>query len=213
MNNLKTAYSGSDIAQIPTIQSLLTTSGTQITDLGSSLVNKLGGVVVTTASIGYPGCDTADITLANGQVWAACNVGAVNAYVGQPIVIASVAQQLYTGYLYQWGRNKDITIAATTITGPVSTDLTSSFILSSGDWLITPNNNLWGGATTSASAGTFATATSGDKILMKGVCATGYHIPTDREWLDTRSILSNNWNTIISTLKLPLAGYRRGSTA
>ncbi len=31
----------------------------------------------------YPGCNTPDIILANGQVWSACNVGATVAYVGQ----------------------------------------------------------------------------------------------------------------------------------
>jgi hypothetical protein len=31
----------------------------------------------------YPGCDTADIKLANGQVWAACNVEATKAYNGE----------------------------------------------------------------------------------------------------------------------------------
>lgn len=213
MGNLKTAYSGSDIAQLPAIQSLLMTSGTPLTDLGSSLVNKLGGTVVATTSTGYPGCDTADITLANGQVWAACNVGATTAYAGQSIATGapSAAQQLFTWYFYQWGRNKDVTTGAATM-GPVAIDSTNDFILNSGDWLMTPNNNLWGWAGGSPNH-TFATATSGDKILMKGVCATGYHIPTDWEWADTRSTLSNNWNTIISTLKLPLAGYRRGDTA
>lgn len=30
----------------------------------------------------YPGCDTDDIVLANGQVWSACNVGASKSYIG-----------------------------------------------------------------------------------------------------------------------------------
>lgn len=52
----------------------------------------------------YPGCDTPDIVLANGQRWAACNVGATatvtayadNVYSTQPNAI---------GKFFQWGEN------------------------------------------------------------------------------------------------------------
>lgn len=39
----------------------------------------------------YPGCTIADITLSNGQTWAACNIGATS-------------PTAYGNY-YQWGRN------------------------------------------------------------------------------------------------------------
>ena len=63
-------------------------------------------------------CDTADIVLANGQRWAACNVGATTAYVGQPYPSAAptLAHKAYLGALYQWGRNEDVTALATTST-------------------------------------------------------------------------------------------------
>lgn len=52
----------------------------------------------------YPGCDTDDIVLDNGQVWAACNVGAPVAYSGT--VISGVNVPLATtdqiGRYFQW---------------------------------------------------------------------------------------------------------------
>jgi prepilin-type N-terminal cleavage/methylation domain-containing protein len=50
------------------------------TNLASCYVNSSS--TSSTSSNRYPGCDTDDITLTNGQVWAACNVGATNAYIG-----------------------------------------------------------------------------------------------------------------------------------
>ena len=63
-------------------------------------------------------CDTPDIVLDNGQRWAACNVGATTAYVGQPYPSAAptLAHKAYLGALYQWGRNEDVTALATTST-------------------------------------------------------------------------------------------------
>jgi hypothetical protein len=43
----------------------------------------------------YPGCDTDDIVLSNGQVWSACNVGATKAGTGV---------ESYGSY-FQWGRS------------------------------------------------------------------------------------------------------------
>ncbi|MFZ3233410.1 MAG: hypothetical protein WA194_08020 [Patescibacteria group bacterium] len=40
-------------------------------------------------SLGYPGCADADIPLANGQIWSACNVGASRAYNSATDVITA----------------------------------------------------------------------------------------------------------------------------
>ncbi len=86
----------------------------------------------------YPGCDTPDIVLKNGQRWAACNVGATIAYAGQdypsegdpepekrsfleifsqwerkqepPSGRAPDAdEKAFVGGFFQWGRNEDVT--------------------------------------------------------------------------------------------------------
>lgn len=65
----------------------------------------------------YPGCDTPDITLTNGQIWAACNVGASKAYKTQalPSINAPTAEEkTYLGSYFQWGRNDDVTEGPTT---------------------------------------------------------------------------------------------------
>lgn len=101
----------------------------------------------------YPGCDTPDIVLSNGQIWAACNVGATTAYVNQtypaPSVARTLEQKAWMGALFQWGRNDDITTAPTTATLAPAGTLAhtvghSNFILAGGsDWMSIPNANLW----------------------------------------------------------------------
>ncbi len=70
----------------------------------------------------YPDCDTDDVyvTGATVQIWAACNVGASNAWTGG-ITIAncsggatdcdSAIRNVLGGY-FQWGRNVDVTSAS-----------------------------------------------------------------------------------------------------
>lgn len=57
---------------------------------------------------------------------------------------------------------------------------------------------------------------------MRGPCADGYHVPTGKEWCDAiASITGNAWcdatahddTSVVSTLKLPLSGYRDYSSA
>ena len=106
----------------------------------------------------YPGCDTPDIVLDNGQRWAACNVGATTAYVGgagqpypTPSTARTAAQKAYLGAFFQWGRNEDVTDLGTTATraaaGSTSSTVVGSFVTSSTspyDWIATQNGNLWG---------------------------------------------------------------------
>lgn len=85
----------------------------------------------------YPGCDTPDIALANGQKWAACNVGATTAFVGGSQTYPSsaapnAAQKAYLGAFFQWGRNEDVTNLGTTATlaaaGATSSTVVGSFV-------------------------------------------------------------------------------------
>lgn len=131
----------------------------------------------------YPGCDTPDIFLANDQVWAACNAGATNAYIGQPIVPCyyssndcNSAFRNAIGGTYQWGRNDDVSAQGTPTSVLASTGTTantvghSNIILNSiypHDWIASQNNNLWGGESTSASGGTFTDQTVPNQALMQ----------------------------------------------
>lgn len=89
------------------------------------------------------------------------------------------------------------------------------------DWLITANPNLWGGATTTPSSGTFTGATLSDQILMRGACAHGYHTPTALEWCNALKSVSPDItscdgtfrneataNLFRTTMKMPISGYR-----
>lgn len=111
----------------------------------------------------YPGCDTADVILANGQRWAACNVGAGTAYVGQNVTLAdtsaltggpTAAQKAYMGAYYQWGRNVDVTNGGI-VAGPLSAAVAASetrFITNAtppNDWITPQDDNLWGGGSAS----------------------------------------------------------------
>lgn len=83
----------------------------------------------TSGPTAYPGCDTPDITLANGQIWAACNAGATTAYSGQAYpsnMAPTAAQKAYMGAYYQWGRNDDVTATSTTATLAPSNTLAST---------------------------------------------------------------------------------------
>jgi uncharacterized protein (TIGR02145 family) len=183
-------------------------------------------------SIGtYPGCDTPNLKLPNGQIWAACNLGATTAYANQSTVIADTSaaggptstQKAYMGAFYQWGRNLDITTGSV-VTGPVATDPGSGFLAgtsATNDWITTQNHNFWGAATTTSASGTFTGATTSDQALMQGPCATGYHIPTALEWCNAMKSVSPDMtacdgimrteatpNLFRTTLKMPLDGYR-----
>lgn len=90
-----------------------------IPGIGSALGGLAGQLTVKSAGSTYPGCDTRDIALPNGQVWAACNVGATSAYAGQGITNCGGgatdcnASLRYTlGSYFQWGRNEDVTSIA-----------------------------------------------------------------------------------------------------
>ncbi|MBP9779975.1 hypothetical protein KBD33_05140 [Candidatus Gracilibacteria bacterium] len=134
----------------------------------------------------YPGCDTDDITLANGQVWSSCNVGANKSYSGismngsfSPAIIKD-----NVGHYFQWGQM----IGWASNTGT----LTSSGIkYPSGETINTypstfKNENFW------------------DTISVnQGPCSNGYHVPSRTEWENAYSSVGiGNQNKFNNTLKL-----------
>lgn len=148
----------------------------------------------------YPDCDTDDIVLTNGQRWAACNVGATTAYAGQAYpsgMAPTEAQKAYLGAFFQWGRNDDVTATApisakaatgTTADGVGHTDFIAADVAPL-DWIVAPDDSLWGGAGTTSAAGTFAS--KGRPAAMKGPCPAGYHVPTAKEWCDAAASVNN----------------------
>lgn len=204
----------------------------------SSSLPLVDGAVSTGGPSKYPGCDTNDLTLSNGQTWSMCNVGAVNAWTGG-ITLTSCASSSSDcdsayrntiGSYFQWGRNDDVTVGTSSATLAATGTLAggvghSNFITTATspyDWIASQNANLWGGATTSNTVGTYSGMTISDQTAMKGPCAAGYHVPTQYEWWLALSTINpaftnaaswQNDTTLVSTLKLPLAGYRHVSTA
>jgi hypothetical protein len=68
------------------------------------------------------------------------------------------------GALYQWGRNDDVTAIGTPTptlapTGTLAGGVGHSNFITKGtfpyNWIVTSNNNLWGGGSTSLGLGTF----------------------------------------------------------
>lgn len=132
------------------------------------------------------------VTSTTGKIWLDRNMGAVQ------VATSSTDADSYGG-LYQWGRNTDghEIRTSSTIAGPVASgNEGANFILSTSDWLITPDNTRWFGAT-------------------KGTndpCPTGYRVPTETELNVERLAFSSNnaAGAFASPLKLPVAGFRYG---
>jgi uncharacterized protein (TIGR02145 family) len=145
---------------------------------------------VATTNKRYPGCDTDDIKLSNGQVWAACNVGATKAGTGV---------ESYGSY-FQWGRNTN------------NFTITADVFLNHFNW---QSNTNWGGNTTTQSGWIYSELSSTDSTAMQWACSTWYHIPTNKEWgiaftsidptIQFPSVISQINSSISSILKIPLA--------
>ena len=138
------------------------------------------------------------------------------------------------GAYYQWGRNLDVSTGAT-VAGPLApaTAASETRFITNGtapyDWVTPQNGNLWGGTGSTAAVGTYSSL--GSPAAMQGPCATGYHVPTLKEWCDALIAVSPtqnggaamvcdaNWhveataNKFMTTLRLPLAGNRNYSPA
>jgi uncharacterized protein (TIGR02145 family) len=134
---------------------------------------------------------------ATGRVWMDRNLGASRA------ATSSTDAEAY-GDLYQWGRAADghqkRTSSTTTTLSSGDQPGHGSFILAPNtpnDWRSPQNNNLWQGVNG-----------------INNPCPVGYRLPTEAEWnAELGSWSSNNSaGAFASPLKLPLAGYRGGSS-
>jgi len=137
------------------------------------------------------------VTSTTGKVWMDRNLGASR------VATSSTDDQAY-GDLYQWGRDTDghekRTSQTTSTLSSSDTPGHGKFItINSGnyDWRSPQNNNLWQG--------------------VNGInkpCPAGFRIPTAAEWEAERASWSSRSSSgaYASPLKLPMAGYRDGSS-
>lgn len=165
------------------------------------------GLTYIASSTGFPsGFDEdMDIVSATGKIWMNKNLGATQ-------VATSTADHLAYGSLFQWGRGADghevINWTSSTTTdgteqaretatlSPSNTPGHDDFILGATNWRSTPNANLWQGV-----SGT------------NNPCPSGYRIPTSAEWNAERlAFTTNNAAGAFASLKLPLPGFRVGSS-
>ena len=175
------------------------------------------GQKYTSTSFTYPWCNTPDqvvcTCIGKAQTWSMCNVGSNT---------AGMTSASY-GYMYQWWRNLPFqpTGGVTTIPWPLplaAANATSSFITNSiapqYEWLSISDNNLWWGSGTTASSGTYLSATAWNQSLMKWPCANGYHVPTAKEACDMINAINGTYvcgaaNPYAGAfLKSPPAGLR-----
>ena len=137
-----------------------------------------------------------EVTSPSGKIWMAINLGA-------PQVATSSTDAAAYGDLYQWGRTTDghEKRNSTVVAGPVASGSEGANFITNGttpnDWLSTQDDTRWG-----------ATKTANDP------CPTGYRVPTETELNAERLLFatSNAAGAFGSVLKLPVAGYRSGST-
>ena len=124
--------------------------------------------------------------------------------------------QANCGKYYQWGNNYgfpftwSVTTSSTRVNAqnywPWNYYNSSTFITYNWAWDTTDNWNLWGGVTWTNEA-------------MKWPCASWFHVPLKTEWQAVRDVRvalggwSSDWTNFWIALKLPIVGWRIGSSA
>jgi hypothetical protein len=147
-----------------------------------------------------------NVTSTTGKIWMDRNLGATQ-------VATSSTDHLAYGSLYQWGRGADghqlitwtdaytgTAVNSTTITLSSDVPGNADFILAPNspyDWRSGQNANLWQGVNG-----------------VNNPCPSGYRIPTETELVQERLswATNNSAGAFASPLKLPMAGYRVGSS-
>ena len=154
----------------------------------TTLVYKDLGATITN----YPWCDTDDITFWTITI-AACNVWTNKA------ARTSDDTEWYWSY-FQFGRSD------TTWTNSSSS---YSYDWKSPGWTDDWSANLWWVSESDKETITYSASTDENKLKMKWPCASWYHVPTTKEWVNLKDVSDiTNVATAYSKLKLPVSGYR-----
>ena len=140
----------------------------------------------------YPWCDTADITVSWITI-AACNVWTNTA------ATAYNDSASYGDYI-QFGKSDNSWV-----------NWTSSYTYDwkSPGWTDNWSANYWWVSDVDKQTITYNTSTTADQTKMQWPCASWYHVPTNKEWVDLIAAANvTSVSTAYSILKLPTAGFR-----
>jgi uncharacterized protein (TIGR02145 family) len=150
----------------------------------------------------YPGCDTDDIVLDNGQVWSACNVGATKSYKEVdatqlnswlPVTDTSIAGRYFSwGELDGWWYNSGWYIHDTILH---YSDVPLIILVKD----VSLRNSLSYYNTWSAHDDWW------ENEVKKWPCDTGYHIPSEIEWVQACTYLTET----DCTHNASFAGFQR----
>lgn len=197
---------------------------TNLTWLGGSCVGIFASCTAAwqtyTATTTYPGCDTSDKIICTGNnagyIWPMCNVGST---------VAGTGTSSY-GSFFQWGRNVAFPSSGNVTTSGwpltlAAANATTNFItvpmVAPRNWLNILDDNLWWWSGTTETMGTYQSVSLANQSLMQWPCATGYHVPTMKEWCDTAIAINpgitctatnQNDTLLANVLKTPFAGTR-----
>ncbi len=81
----------------------------------------------------------------------------------------------------------------------------------SSDWKSPADSELWWVSEVNKTTATWANSTETNRTKMQWPCPTGYHVPTNKEWVDVRTAWENgwrNWTNLSNALQLPFAPFR-----